>query len=166
MALCNPCYDLFCIIEQDNPSEEDDFRDQEVDPDDWFVGDDSPVNSYPSGTVFRDWLEARDANESLPNTLPQLSGLVHSSWTSFCDSLDSYCPVCWVVWRHIRDSPTSSYRGQTRQIFYLWLVHGSRLTSIWGELELECSASVKDSDKIVISFQRTTKQRFEGNFLQ
>src|SRR5688572_138988 len=131
MALCDPCYDLFRIFEG--------HRNPEVQPrEDVFA--------------FRDWLSAQDDQHSVSRTLPQLPGLIHSSWKSFCDSLDSFCPVCWMVWRHIRDSPLTSYRDQVRQEFVLFLYYGRHLTHVSGAVSLRCLSDIKDWDFLEFHF--------------
>jgi hypothetical protein len=138
MALCDPCYDVILMYEQD-------------------------LNLEGSSAIaFRDWLASRDDKDSMPKTLPQLPGLLYSSWESFCDSLDSYCPVCCVVWRRIRKSPTASYRAENRPGFHIWVDGGVSQDGNSGCLMLKCSTGTTDSESITLAFQRTTKQRFEG----
>jgi hypothetical protein len=137
MALCDPCYNLIHDDDGDNPF----LRDALIH---WF-------NSNKDSTT---------------EALPQRSRLTHTSWESFCDSLDNYCPICWVVWHHIRDSPVASYRSQVCQRFSLWLDGGHQDSDDSGVLELKYSCETQDSDDIVVKYIRTTKQQFEGDFPQ
>jgi hypothetical protein len=152
MALCDPCYALFRILERDDIPE-DQRRQEETVKEVWKDEDDDS----PSATEFQGCL-------SFSMTLSQPPGLIHSSWGSFCESLDSFCPVCWIVWRHIRESPMASYHDEVRQEFYLCPTGGHDLTNVSGTLELQCSHDTKTWDAIVLWFKRTTKQRFEGNY--
>lgn len=169
MALCDPCYDLFCLLEPDQVPEEqcheqDTIREVSGNEDEHFA----------IASVFRDWLRDRfqdrfsDVSDEchVLEDLPHLPGLIHSSWQSFCKSLDNFCPVCWVVWRHIRESPMASYRNEARQGFYLWFDRGVDLKDCYGRLYLCCSTDIHDWDNVALLFKRTTKQRFEGNLFQ
>ena len=166
MALCDPCYNLIHILEQQHirPKQHPEQETLKETWEDQYGYQYLPTSS--SVTAFRDWLSARNDKSSIPETLPQLPGLIHSSWNSFCKSLDSFCPVCWVVWRHIRESPATSYHDENRSGFWLWFHHGLDLTGNTGLIELNCSADIRDADNIVFSYARTTKQRFQGDFLQ
>ena len=156
MALCDPCYGLFRILEQES------VRDP--------LGDEDQDNDEQGAkpTAFRNWISARDNKGAIPKTFPQLPGLIHSTWESFCKSLDCFCPICWIVWRHIRDSPMASYRdkAQVHQKFYLWLSGRYNMMDVSGTLSLQCSHDMKARNAIPLRFKRTTKQRFEGNHLQ
>lgn len=153
MALCDPCYDLFRILQQESCKEQHE--------DGHGKGDEGA-----SATAFCDWILAQDNIGSTPETVPQLPGLIHSTWESFCKSLDCFCPVCWIVWRHIRESPMTSYRDQVHQKFYLWLNVGYTLIDVSGNLVLLCCTYIKTWDPISLRFKRTTQQRFEGNLLE
>ena len=157
MALCDTCCDLPRSFERDHIPE-DQRRKQEAVEKSW--GD--PKDPF-STTAFSKWLLVRDMKGSIPETLPQLPGLMHSSWDSLCESLDAFCPVCWIVWRQIRESPTASYRDEVHQKFYLWM--RSRYNNRGGTetLELLCSRDMKARDRITLLFRRTTKERYEGN---
>ncbi|RGP81760.1 hypothetical protein FLONG3_145 [Fusarium longipes] len=140
MALCGPCYDLIRVCQQHTD-----------------LGHRHP---YTSAYKFRDWLAGQDDGDSMKEALPRLPGLIHSSWKSFCDSLDNYCPFCWIVWSHIRDSPTALYHNENRLVFNVWLDRHNPLRG-GGILWLKCSAEIKDYKFVKLMFQRTTKQQFE-----
>lgn len=42
---------------------------------------------------------------------------MHDSWNSLVLSLRKACPVCWILWRHVRDSPFDSFEEGDRDGF-------------------------------------------------
>jgi hypothetical protein len=119
-------------------------------------------NDNNTGRAFRDWLKTQGHEHPVPDHFPQLTGLIHSSWNTFHDSLESKCPIFWTVWRHMRSSPLASY-DEVRQGFALWVDNCQYQPSPeYAILEMKHACKPGESGSVVVSVKRTTKQRFEG----
>ncbi|KAH7253234.1 heterokaryon incompatibility protein-domain-containing protein [Fusarium solani] len=42
---------------------------------------------------------------------------MHDSWDSLCSSLELACPICWMLWRHLRLSPSAVPKKEERDGF-------------------------------------------------
>jgi hypothetical protein len=110
-----------------------------------------------------DWQRSQRFHEfwSLKQTL-----LWHTAWESLVESLNHDCPICWILWRDIRASPTASFNKERITGFKAEIIE-TYYSTFWSRYQINiCLMGHRlERKNMSLSFWKTTKEIYLGKRL-